>query len=90
MDDLTRDIQCEEAYGSVPITQITKYKVLLTENKVIFGMLVDDKLVSASGYVAKVEQIEMNCVQITKGDHVMYAELNDDVRWLPENEKEVQ
>lgn len=85
MDKFAEQIQCEEVYQEV--IQVNFDEVLyLTPNKVIHGFIVDGKLYSAAGFNAKVEQVEMNHVKITKNGQEFFFELNNQTKWLEDRE----
>lgn len=63
----------------VPATESVLY---LTDTKVMEATFQDGQLKTVRGTNAVVEQIEMNCVKVSKGDKTYFLKLGDSVRWL--------
>lgn len=60
---------------------------ILSEHLVMSATVdANGKLLAAQGFNAKVEQVEMNMVKVTKGDNVMFLELGEDIQWIKERE----
>lgn len=56
----------------------------LTDGLIMSATFDNGELVGIGGTTAKVEQIELDHVKITKGDKEEFVRLGDRVRWLPE------
>jgi hypothetical protein len=59
---------------------------ILSDNIVMIATVRGGKLLAATGFNAKVEQVEMNMVKITKNKQTLFLELGEDVQWLQERE----
>ncbi|MNU55818.1 hypothetical protein D3C71_449030 [compost metagenome] len=65
----------------------TRVYTLLSEHLVMIAEVDGTgKLLSAAGFNAKVEQVEMDTVKITKNGEVVFLELSDNVQWIKERE----
>lgn len=64
--------------------QLNGTYTFLTEGLMMVAKYEEGVLVKSHGVTAKVEQVEMNHVKVTKGDKEEFLQLSDKVRWLPE------
>lgn len=98
--EFNETIQCDEvsemsaAYEAIqgmyeeeaPAAEARTY-TLLSEHLVMIATVdASGKLLAAQGFNAKVEQVEMNMVKVTKGTNVMFLELGEDIQWIKERE----
>jgi hypothetical protein len=80
---LTGHIDMEETAAA---NEDTHTFTILSENIVMIATVQGGKLLGATGFNAKVEQVEMNTVKITKNKQTVFLELGEDVQWLQERE----
>lgn len=67
--------------------QVNGTYTFLAEGIVMVAQFENGELISSKGVIAKVEQIELDHVRITREGVEEYVKLGDRVRWLPEGEQ---
>lgn len=92
MCDLVEQIQCEEVNQEVVQVSFEEVMYVTPRTVMIATTFNSDggptEIFVAEGFNAKVEQVEMNHIKVTKNGQEFFFELGPQVRWLEEREYE--